>query len=126
MALDMTRSRAAYEANLLGDECYILRPQLIDDGAGGTYPDPDGPLRIGPIACGFTSVSGDEAQADIVEVRGRYRLKLPTTVIDPDTEEEVTPVETDEVEFQGKVYAVIWAPPVTALNLKRKLGLRDT
>lgn len=119
----MTRPRAAAEKYLLGDTCTLVRPVLADDGAGGTSPGE--PLRIGPLACGFSAVSGDEATEDIVRVRGRYRLKLAVDLRDPDTDDPLTIEPTDSIEVLGEVYQVVWTPPPAALTLLRTVGLKD-
>lgn len=126
MPLDLTSARQSFQDYLMGDACYLLRPRELDDGAGSTIPDPAGPIRIGPLQCGFTSVTGDEAAEDIIAVRGRYRLKLPVITLDPDSGDEVIPLATDLIEFQGVIYPIVWAPPTTALSLKRKIGLKDS
>jgi hypothetical protein len=122
----MTSSRLAAETYLMGDTCYLLRPRLIDNGRGGTKPDPAGPERIGPLICGFGAANGREQNvADQIAQRGSYRLKLPTELTDPDTGDPLTVQETDQFEVSGRVYNVKWLPPVAALNLSRKVGLEE-
>lgn len=124
MAIDMTSPRAAAEAALLGNECYFLRPRLLDNGKGGTKPHPDGPQRIGPFPCGFKAASGREAvSADQLKQQGSYRLKLSTTLTVPDTDDPFVPLDTDEVEVLATVYRIVWTPPPSALSLFRKIGL---
>jgi hypothetical protein len=126
MGVDMTSPRAAAEAYLMGDSCYLLRPRVLDNGKGGTKMDPAGPLRIGPFICGFSAASGRELPiADQLVQRGSYRLRLPITLTDPDTGDLITPAETDQFEIFGRVYDVVWLPPVAALSLFRKVGLEE-
>lgn len=126
MSVDMTSPRAAAEAYLMGDSCYLLRPRLIDNGRGSTKPDPAGPLRIGPFICGFKAANGKEQNvADQIAQRGSYRLKLPVELLDPTTGDPVTVQETDQFELFDRVYKVVWLPPVAALSLARKVGLEE-
>ncbi|HEU5097905.1 MAG TPA: hypothetical protein VFU22_02600 [Roseiflexaceae bacterium] len=124
MPIDMTSPRASAEAALLGNECTFLRPRLQDNGKGGTRPHPDGPQRIGPFPCGFKAASGREAvSAEQLKQQGSYRLKLPTQLTIPNTNDPFVPADTDQVEVLGGVYSVVWTPPPSALSLFRKVGL---
>ena len=135
MPVDMSGPRASAAAYLLGDSCYLMRPRVLDNGRGGTKPDPAGPLRIGPLPCGFGAASGRETiVADQIAQRGSYRLKLPVELLDPDTGEilldpatdaPLVLAETDQFEVFGRAYDVKWLPPVAHLSLFRKLGLEE-
>lgn len=126
MGIDMTSPRQAAETYLMGDTCELLRPRLIDNGRGGTKPDPSGPLRIGPFICGFSAANGTEQNvADQMAQRGSYRLKLQIELRDPDSGDPITLAETDQFEVFGRVYNVKWLPPVAALSLSRKVGLEE-
>jgi len=117
MSLDLSRPRAIVAAKLMNDSCTILRPIVIDDGAGGTRPDPDGPEEIGPIVCAFSKMRGrEQVVADQLQSRGDYRLALPVA----------TDIRlTDQVAVLSGVYNVVWAPPVAALSLVRAVGLEE-
>lgn len=112
----MTGPRAAAEHYILGDDCYILRPATpISDGGGGFTVG--SPTTIGPIACAFSEVSGDEATDAVIAVRGRYRLDVAVS----------TDIRaTDQVEVLGDIYDVTWTPPAGALALLRTIGLKDS
>jgi hypothetical protein len=126
VGIDMTSPRASAEAYLMGDTCYLLRPRVLDNGKGGTKPDPAGPQRIGPFICGFGSASGREQNvADQIAQRGSYRLRLPTLLLDPDSGDVITPAETDQFEVFARIYDVKWLPPVAALSLFRRVGLEE-
>jgi len=104
----------------------IVRPRVIDDGAGGTKPDPAGPLYIGPLFGSFSAAGGREIQTpDQIKQRGSYRLRSAVELIDPDAEEAVTIEETDQIELLDTLYKVIWAPPPTETNLSRVVGLEE-
>jgi hypothetical protein len=124
MGVDLTGARVSAEQYLLGDTCYFLRPRVVDDGAGGTKPDPAGPERIGPFNCAFAARSGREVvSADQLKVIGEYKLKLATKLTHPTTKASFTPQDTDQVEALGGVYSVVHAPPPAALSLFRTIGL---
>jgi len=113
----ITLGRIALQATLMRDSCVIVRPRVLSDGAGSTYPDPAGPLSIGPIVCTFSKMRGREQEiADQVQSRGDYRLALPVA----------TDIRlTDQVAVLSGVYNVVWAPPVAALSLSRVVGLEE-
>lgn len=115
MAIDVSGARSGLAAALFGDTCTIITPGVAtSDGGGGVTPG--AATESAPVACKFGNVRGDEAAADIVSVRGRYRVKLPIdTMID----------ERCLVRCAGRVYAVVWAPLPTALSLARSVGLTE-
>jgi orotate phosphoribosyltransferase-like protein len=126
MPVDMSGPRASAAAYLLGDPFTILRPRVIDDGAGGTYPNPAGPTRIGPFLGGFRAANGHEAVvADQLVQRGSYRLKTLTELRDPATNALIVIAATDQIEVLGGVYKVVWTPPVAGLSLFRIVGLEE-
>lgn len=99
------------------DSGTILRPILLDDGAGGQYPDPTSPQSIGPIYGQFRQLSGDEViRAAQLGQLGRYRWAVPH-----DTDIRAT----DQVQILGGVYTVVWAPPAAALDVDRIVGLEE-
>lgn len=118
MAIDLSDARGAYQASLMGDTYIVIRPRVIDDGAGGTKPHPDGPLRLGPRPCGFgvNTVRNAETSGDQVEHRGSYKLKILIT-------DDVG--ATDQVEYRGVTYNVVWTPPISNLSLRRVVGLEE-
>ena len=109
----------------LRDTCMLLRPRTIDDGAGGSEPDPDGPEAIGPLACSFLAVSGDEATADLIAERGRYRVYLAVDLRHPETGDALELASSDQVTVLGTTYDVVWTPPPHALALLRTVGLKE-
>src|SRR4051794_3863126 len=122
MGIDMTSPRESARAYLMGDSCYLVRPRVLDNGRGGTTPDPAGPLRIGPFSCGFSAATGREQNvADQTQQRGSYRLRLPIELLDPESGDVITPAETDQFEVFGRAYQVVWLPPVAALSLFRRV-----
>jgi hypothetical protein len=101
------------------DRCTIVRPRLLDDGAGSTYPDPAGPERIGPLACLFIARSGSETQTDEqIEERGAYEIRLARTA--------PAVLGTDQVEVLGRSYQVVWTPPLDARAVERIVGVGAT
>lgn len=108
---------AALDESAMQDSGTIVRPLLLDDGAGGTAPDPAGPTRIGPILGRFEALTGRELviAAQLGQL-GNYRWSVPRA-----TDIRVT----DQVELLGSVWAVVWAPPVAALDPSRIVGLEE-
>lgn len=103
--------------SFMQDSGTILRQNLLDDGGGGTYPDPSGPTRIGPIMGLFWTLSGDEAvMAAQLGQHGRERWAVP---IGTDIR------ATDQVELLGWVYNVVWVPPVAYHDADRIIGLEE-
>jgi hypothetical protein len=117
MPLDLTSARQTVQQNFFGDQVTILRPRLLDDGAGGSYPDPAGPERIGPILGKLTAIWGLETQTQVdIDVRSGYRLSLPIG----------TDIRlTDQVEIVGRVFNVVWTPPAGAMSLVLRVGLQE-
>lgn len=110
-------ARARLAARMFRDSVYILRTALLDDGAGSSYPDPAGPVALGPILGAFSRLTGRELVASSqVQQRGTYRLALPSA----------TDIRaTDQIAYQGLIYAVVFCPPLTALNLSRVVELEE-
>lgn len=102
---------------LMLDSGTILRTVLIDDGAGGVYPDPGGPTAVATVLGQFRKLSGDElVRAAQIGQAGRYQWAVPH-----DTAIEVT----DQVQLLGQRYNVVWAPPSAALDADRIVGLEE-
>lgn len=118
-------ARALANQWLLVDTCTIVRPRTLDDLAGGSYPDPAGPERIGPLACSFLAVSGDEATRELIAERGRYRVYLPVDLRHPTTQAAIEVLGTDAIEVLGTTYQVVWTPPPAAGALLRTIGLKE-
>jgi Phage head-tail joining protein len=117
MSNPIADARIALQAGLMRDSGTIVRPVLLDDGAGGQYPDPSGPTEINVPACAFSRLTGRELEAAAqLQQRGSYRLALP---IDTDIQ------AADQFRYSGVIYNVVWAPPLTALNLSRVVGLEE-
>lgn len=110
----IARARAQMDAMLLRDTCEIVTPGApTTDGGGALLPG--APTKT-TEACGFAEVSGDEATADQIAVRGRYRLTLRVgAAVDA----------TARVQYADAVYQVVWAPPPGATHLQRVVGLKD-
>ncbi|HEU4327378.1 MAG TPA: hypothetical protein VFS21_29845 [Roseiflexaceae bacterium] len=128
MAVDVSGARAAYQQTLFGDWCYIVRPRVVDDGGGSTMPHPDGPVRIGPLACkfGVNKVWNAETQGDRLQQRGSYTVKLAigqAVLITDEIELVARPPDEDE-QLLGR-YQVVWTPPPSALSLRRVVGLEE-
>lgn len=97
------------------DSGTILRPVLVDDGAGGQVPGTPTPLAT--VRGQFRKLSGEEiARADQLGQAGRYRWAVPH-----DTQVAVT----DQVFLLGVLYAVVWAPPAAYLDADRIIGLEE-
>lgn len=113
---DMSAARADFAAGMFRDSVTILRTALLDDGGGGTYPDPAGPTET-PTIGAFSRLTGRELVASSqTQQRGSYRLALPVAT---DIQ------ETDQVTYQGRTYNVVFCPPLTALNLSRVVELEE-
>lgn len=121
----MGPARAMANQWLLRDACTLIQPRTIDDLAGGSYPDPDGPERIGPLACSFLAVSGDEATRELIAERGRYRVYLPIELRHPETGDALDVASIDAIEVLGTTYQVVWTPPAAAGALLRTVGLKE-
>lgn len=118
MPLDLSPYRTTYADLLFGDSFQILRPRRIDDGAGGTMPDPDGPELLGPFLgkFGVNAVRNAEITGDREEHRGSYTLECPVSI-------EI--LTTDQVRYADRTYNVVWTPPLRTLTLARKVGLEE-
>lgn len=107
----------ALSESAMADSGIILRTILLDDGAGGQYPDPAGPQEIGPILGRFRQLSGaEQIRAAQLGQLGAYRWFVPAS-----TDMRVT----DQVRLLGAIYAVVWAPPPAALDADRVVGLEE-
>jgi hypothetical protein len=121
MAKPLISARTMHSLRILAERgmqnsCMIVRPVLVDDGAGNTNPHPDGPERFGPFPCSFNSQGGDEAEdGDQVAEHGDYQIGMPI-----DTPEVLA---TDEIELLGRTYQVVWTPPIEAMSTERTVGL---
>lgn len=105
------------DESAMADSGTILRPRLLDDGAGGTYPDPAGPETIGPILGRFKTLSGGELlRAVQLGQAGKYRWFVPNGT---------TVYATDQVHILGGTYNVVWVPPVAALDTAQTVGLEE-
>ena len=118
-------SRRVAERYNLRDSCTLLRPRTLDDLAGGTYPDPDGPEAIGPLPCAFLAVSGEEATRDLVAERGRYRVYLAVDLRHPETNAPLDITGIDQITVLGTTYEVVWTPPAAATALLQIIGLKE-
>lgn len=117
VAAAITHARTVLQATLFRDSVTIVRQALLDDGRGGQYPDPSGPTEIGPILGAFSRLTGRELiAAEQLQQHGTYRLALPVA----------TDIRaTDQVRFGSVTYNVVWAPPLTGMNLSRVVGLDE-
>lgn len=99
------------------NQAVIIRPRLIDDGAGGTESHPDGPLQIS-TACSFTPVRElpPGPLRDQVIEHGKYLLTVPLTKV---------VLVTDEIEVLGTTYRATWAPPPDAFAVERLVALEE-
>jgi hypothetical protein len=78
--------------------CTIITPAPVQSGGAPTR----GTETRTDVPCLFWNVTGDEASADMLAQRGRYRIDVAIeTAID----------HNSSVEYQGAVYRVLWAPP---------------
>jgi hypothetical protein len=89
----------------------------LDDGAGGTYPDPAGPQQIGPVLGLFWALRGEERIASSqLGQHGSYRWAVPHT-----TDIRIT----DQVVLLGTLYNVVWVPPVAYHDADLTVGLEE-
>jgi hypothetical protein len=95
----------------------IVRPRVIDDGAGGTKRHPDGPETI-TTPCSITAVGAlpPSPLRDQVAEHGRYLLTVPRA-----KDLRVT----DQFTVLGITYLVTWAPPPDALAVERMAALKE-
>jgi hypothetical protein len=95
----------------------IVRPRLLDNGAGGTRPHPDGPEHIATV-CGITPLVAipPGAVRDQVAEHGKFLLEVPLAV-------ELR--ATDLFEVLEQTYQVTWAPPPDALAVERIAALTE-
>jgi len=111
------RSLGAIAERAMQNDGTIVRPRLLDDGAGGTEPDPAGPERIATV-CGITALAAlpPGAMRDQIAEHGKFLLEVPLAA---DLQ------ETDLFEALGQTYQVTWAPPPDALAVERIAALTE-
>ncbi len=107
---DLAQARLDAAAYFLFDSCTIVTITTTTD-AGGAPVEAETSITS---PCAFDRVSGGEAEPDIIQERGSYRLKLPRAAsIDA----------TSQVVFSGRRYRVVWTPPLANIGLTRLIGL---
>jgi hypothetical protein len=109
---DFTQARADAATYLLFDACAIVTVAGGTD-VGGAPTETETSVSS---PCAFDRVSGTEAEPDVVQERGSYRLRLPRTA---------SISGTSRIIYGGKSYRVVWTPPLANIALTRMIGLED-
>lgn len=96
----------------------IVRPRVVDDGAGSTMPDPAGPLTTAGVAYALAPRSGRELlSAERLRQIGSYVLSLP-----PGT--DIRPGDQFTTSA-GTTYNVVFAPEAGWPALLREVGVEE-
>lgn len=90
----------------------LLDVTEVSDNAGGTTRETTERTTTGRL----TVVSGQEAAADIVREKGRYRLAIP---------KDTAVTSTTGVRVNGRAYRITFLEPLTSYSTSRKIGLDD-
>ena len=113
-SIDLTSARQAVVDNLMPDTYTITRVAEVPDGGGGFTAGTAATLSG---VCGFTTNSGREEQnGDQLQQRGTYRMRVP---VDADIQPTDLPV------LFGRVFRIVWTPPVHSLALFKRIGLEE-
>lgn len=95
------------------DTCVITTVVLVDDGGGGQTET----TTTVSSKCTLVPRSGRELSGDQLREMGEYKLFVPiATAINNGA--RVT-------HESGKVYQVVWTPPLTGHSTSREVGLKD-
>jgi len=95
------------------DTCTITTVTYADDGGGGQTES----TTTTTSKCTLVPRSGREVSGDQLREQGEYRLFVPIAV---------AIANNARVTHQsGKVYQVVFTPPLTNYSTSREVGLRD-
>jgi SPP1 family predicted phage head-tail adaptor len=95
------------------DTCSLLSTVEAADGKGGIVKTV---TRTDNVPCRFTSMSGNEQVAYQVAQRGAYRIHIPL---------RYTVSAASHILYKGRVYDVVWTPPLTGYSTSRLIGLNE-
>lgn len=102
----------ALDVSGMPDTCVITTTTQVPDGGGGQTETTSTATSI----CRFVARTGREVSGDQLREQGDYFLYVPkATVI----------ANTARVTFGGRVFQVVFTPPVGAWSTSRVLGLKD-
>jgi head-tail adaptor len=95
------------------DTCSVLSTVEGPDGKGGIAKTV---TRTDHVPCRFHAISGNEQVAYQVAQRGAYRITIPLRY----------PVSAaSRILYKGRVYDVVWTPPLTGYSTSRLIGLNE-
>ena len=107
------RLRVTVDEASMPDTCTITTTTYADDGGGGQTETTTTATSI----CTLVPRTGREVNGDQLREMGEYRLFVPiATVIGANSR------VTHET---GRVFQVVWTPPLTGHSTSREVGLRD-
>jgi hypothetical protein len=107
------RLRVSVDEASMPDVCTITSVVIGDDGGGGQTRTETTATSI----CTLVPRSGREVSGDQLREQGDYKLFVPVaTVIGKDS--KVT-------HESGRVFQVVFTPPLTNYSTSREVGLRD-
>lgn len=107
------RLRITVDEASMPDTCTITTTTYADDGGGAQTESTTTTTSI----CTLVPRSGREVSGDQLREQGEYRLFVPiATVISANS--RVT-------HQSGRVFQVVFTPPLTGYSTSREVGLRD-
>jgi len=99
----------------MADPATVITPGVAtSNGRGGE--SPGAPVTLATV-CRVAEAGGDEADAAIVAVRGRYRISLPVATV---------VAEGASITALGRRFRVVWAPPAGAHDASRTVGAKES
>lgn len=109
----ITELRVSVDEASMPDTCTITTTTYADDGGGGQTET----TATATSTCTLVPRSGREVSGDQLREMGEYRLFVPiATVIGANS--RVT-------HQSGRVFQVVFTPPLTNYSTSREVGLRD-
>lgn len=123
MSIDLSSARAAYAAVFFADDVTLPPGSTLPVGtvlADGTVISEETVLSVATACKGSFGIRGSSAgrtdtRGDLLRERGAYMLDLLIGTIIPTGK---------AVRYAGRVFTVIWTPPVSALDLAQSYGLQ--
>lgn len=102
----------ALDVSGMPDTCVITTTTQVPDGGGG-YTET---TTTATVACRFVARAGGEVSGDQLREQGDYFLYVPKAT---------AAANTARITYGGKVYQIIFTPPVGNWSTSKVLGLKD-